>query len=116
MLPGYPVAAIMAFLVFVRRILARMSGASVLGFGAGIVQAKVACCIPSTPGVRDYVRVSLEKTTDGYVATPIRAGGSGIISSMVRANGIVVIPEGVEGLAEGEEVDVILLRPLGEGL
>jgi molybdopterin biosynthesis enzyme len=35
---------------------------------------------------------------------------------MVRANGIVVIPEGVEGLAEGEEVDVILLRPLGEGL
>lgn len=116
MLPGYPVATIMAFLVFVRRILARMLGASVLGFGAGIVRAKIACSIPSTPGVRDYVRVSLEKTADGYVATPIRAGGSGIVSSMVRANGIVVIPEDVEGLTEGEDVDVILLRPLGEGL
>jgi len=113
LLPGYPVAAIMTFLVFVRRILAKLLGTSVSEFGGGMIQARLARSIPSTPGVRSYVRVALEKTEDGYAATPISAGGSGIISSIVRAEGLVVIPEELEGLAEGEEVEVILLRPFG---
>jgi len=40
--------------------------------------------------------------------------GSGILTSMVRANGIVVVPEEKEGFEEGEVVDVILVRDLVE--
>ncbi|MEM3736568.1 MAG: molybdopterin-binding protein [Candidatus Bathyarchaeia archaeon] len=116
LLPGLPVAAVVAFLVFVRRILAVMLGSPSLGLGGGTVQARMIRSVASTPGVRSYVRVDLEKKRNGYVAIPIMAGGSGVISSMTRAKGMVVIPENVEGLAEGEEVEVILLRPLGEPL
>lgn len=46
------------------------------------------------------------------VFEPIRSTGSGVISSMVKANGMLVIPEDKEGVEEGEVVEIILLRPI----
>jgi len=110
LLPGYPVASMIAFHVFVQRVVGRMLGIPPLSMGGRIVRARMARRTPSVPGVRDFVRVTLREEKDGYVAEPIRITGSGIVSSMVKATGLVIIPEESEGIEEGERVDVILLR------
>lgn len=59
--------------------------------------------VPSIAGREDYVRVRLT----GALAEPI-LGSSAAPSSLVRANGLVVVPAGVEGIAVGAEVEVCL--------
>jgi molybdopterin molybdotransferase len=49
------------------------------------------------------------------VFEPLRATGSGVISSMVKANGMLIIPENKEGVEEGEQAEITLLRPLEDG-
>jgi len=112
LLPGNPVAALIAFDVFVRPIISRMFGISSGRERGELLKAKITRRVPSNPGIRDFVRVKVEKRGVEYFADPIRAKGAGIISSMVRANGMVIIPEEKEGIEEGEEVEVTLLRPL----
>jgi molybdenum cofactor synthesis domain-containing protein len=114
LLPGYPVAAMMAFNTFVKPVLSKMLGIWIGKPNGRVVKARMARRVPSSPGVRDFVRVIVRKANSSYIAEPIRTRGSGIISSMVKANGLVVIPEEKEGIEEGEEVDVTLLRPLEE--
>jgi molybdopterin molybdotransferase len=48
---------------------------------------------------------------DGIAADPVRTSGAGILSSLVQANGFVIVPENVEGYEEGDEVIVHLFRP-----
>jgi molybdopterin molybdotransferase len=48
------------------------------------------------------------------IAEPLRTSGSGILSSLLKSNGLVIIPEEKEGIEAGEEVEVILLRPIEE--
>jgi len=114
LLPGYPVAALIAFNTFVQAVIDRMLGTSLGKVSRQTIRAKMLRRVPSRSGIRDYVRVLVTKTEIGYVAEPIRITGAGIISSMVKANGLVVIPEEVEGLEKGEEVEVTLLRSLHE--
>ena len=114
LLPGYPVAAMMAFNTFVKPLISKMLGTPVGKSPGHVVKATMTRRVPSSPGVRDFVRVIVKKVDKGYVADPIRTRGAGIISSMVKANGLVIIPEEKEGIEEGEEVDVILLRTLEE--
>ena len=64
--------------------------------------------IASELGRRDYVRVKLEREGEGLLAEPIRVTGSGIVSSLVRADGFVMVPENTEGIEEGERVTVHL--------
>jgi molybdopterin molybdotransferase len=56
----------------------------------------------------DVVRVKLEKRKGKTLVEPIRVTGSGILSSMTRADGFVVIPESCEGFDEGQTVEVEL--------
>jgi molybdenum cofactor synthesis domain-containing protein len=114
LLPGYPVAAMMAFNTFVKPLISKMLGAPTGKLPGQVIKARMARRVPSTPGVRDFVRVIVRKREEGYIAYPIRTRGSGIISSMVKANGLLIIPEEREGIEEGEEVEVTLLRPLEE--
>ncbi len=114
LLPGYPVAALIAFTTLVRPVLNRMLGASIGVARGQVVRVRMSRRVPSSPGMRDFVRVIVRRVDGGYVAEPVRVTGAGVISSMVRANGMVVISEEREGVEEGEEVDVVLLRPLGE--
>lgn len=112
LLPGHPVAALIAFDVFVRPVMARMLGALVGGVCRGVVRARMLRRVPSRVGFMDFVRVVVRRGGDGYTAEPVRVTGSSVISSVVKANGLVVIPEEREGVEEGEEVEVTLLRPL----
>jgi len=65
----------------------------------------------TTPvGVKSYVRVKVTREPNGsFKVDPLRLTGSGILSSMTKANGILIIPEGTEGFDEEEKVEVILI-------
>ncbi len=110
MLPGSPAAALLSFYIFVVPALYRLMNVRILARKwsrqKGVLQRK----IPSDIGVRSNVRVLWE---DGKVY-PIRISGSGILSSFVRANALLIVPEEKEGYDEGEEVEVTLLRDVTE--
>lgn len=106
-LPGYPAATIIAFTVFVAPSIRKMLGAGKLDPRV-FVEAKMSGKVASTLGRRDFVRVKIEETDEGILAVPLRASGSGVMSSMVDADGLVEIPENVEGINEGELVRVAL--------
>jgi putative molybdopterin biosynthesis protein len=61
----------------------------------------------------DWVRVRLGRVGNELVATPLPRG-AGVLTSLVRADGLLVVPAGVEGHHAGEHVDVALLRGVGE--
>ena len=114
LLPGHPVAALTAFNALVRPIIARLIGAPVKQMHNKIVRATVERRIPSRPGFRDFVRVIVHITPNGFIVEPVRVRGASVISSMVRANGILEIREEKEGVEAGEEVEVALFRRLEE--
>ncbi len=111
-LPGHPAAVSICFDVFVRPVLARLSGAvphpALEGIPSSrIVKARLARSIASGSGREDYVRVALEKRDDGLWAKPV-FGASGLISTLVKAVGIVVVPVNEIGIEAGAVVDVRL--------
>ena len=73
-----------------------------------MIRAKITRRVTTTLGRKTFVRVYVFKSGEEYFAEPISARGSGIIPTMTRANGYVVVPENVEGLDEGETVPVHL--------
>ncbi|OYR76020.1 molybdopterin molybdenumtransferase MoeA [Halorubrum ezzemoulense] len=116
-LPGYPVACIVNAAQFLRPAMKRAGGADVEPFPTR--RATLGRKVASEPGVRTFARVSLSGPDDGPdgdaavddalpTATPTRASGSGILSSVALADGWVVVPEPREGLDAGESVDVEL--------
>jgi molybdopterin molybdotransferase len=104
MLPGYPVACIINAVQFLRPALKRVGHLPERPFPT--TEARLARKIPSEPGTRTFARVKLGEGDDEATATPTRASGSGILSSVALADGWVVVPEEREGLAEGETVAV----------
>jgi putative molybdopterin biosynthesis protein len=66
--------------------------------------------LPSKPGLEEHVRVILGTVGKRTVAIPI-AGGAGMLTSLVRADGILRVPEEVSGYSEGDRVTVELLTP-----
>ncbi|WP_457556201.1 molybdopterin molybdotransferase MoeA [Candidatus Pyrohabitans sp.] len=111
MLPGYPVASIVGFEALVRPALQVMLGMPPeMPYPA--VRAKMGRKIASKLGRRDFVRVRVRATDTGLEAVPIRTSGSGIVSSLVRGDGLVIVPENTEGVERGETVEVRLFRPV----
>jgi molybdopterin molybdotransferase len=102
-LPGYPVATISAFELLVRPFLYAMHG---LTEERRMIFAVASKKIPSAVGRTDFVRVKLLRTEGEYHVEPVRVSGSGILSSMTKSDGFVVIAENKEGVAEGEQVAV----------
>jgi molybdenum cofactor synthesis domain-containing protein len=110
LLPGFPVAAMITFETFVGPTIRKMMGSKILDPRAK-VEAVLASRVPSTLGRRDIVRARLETNKDGItVAFPLRSAGSGIISSMTKADGVIEIPEDIEGLEKGSKVMVKLFH------
>ncbi|MBI3243444.1 MAG: molybdopterin biosynthesis protein [Chloroflexi bacterium] len=105
--PGYPVSAAITGEIFVEPILSRWLGRA----PAQPIQmpATLSRKIASPMGDDEYMRVTVGKVGDRIVATPL-ARGAGVITSLVRADGIVRIPRFSEGLQAGEQVTVHLYR------
>ncbi len=111
-LPGHQSAVSICFELFVKPVLTRLTGAIPDPALAGVtpyrmVKAKLARSISSVPGREDHVRVTLEKQEDGLWARPV-FGASGLISTLVKAVGTVVVPVNTIGIEAGEEVEVRL--------
>jgi molybdopterin molybdotransferase len=109
MLPGYPVACIVNAVQFLRPAIERVGHLPTAS--PPETAARLARKIASEPGVRTFARVELSddevETDDGIpTATPTRAKGAGVLSSVALADGWVVVPEEREGYAEGETVAV----------
>ncbi|UEC43934.1 MAG: Molybdopterin biosynthesis protein MoeA [Methanothrix sp.] len=102
-LPGYPVAALAALYIFARPLITMMAHRTDL---PRTVPAKLAGKIVSRPGYLTFARVRLK----GGVATPIMTSGAGILSSVARADGFVLVAEEVEGRERGEMVEVNLIE------
>ena len=107
-IPGYPVSAVMAFEQFVRPLLYSLQGSPTPAFPT--VSAVLGRKLPSKLGMEEFVRVILGRVDDRLVAMPIQRG-AGIITSLTRADAILQIPQEQEGVDEGSEVEVRLLRP-----
>ncbi len=105
--PGYPVSAALTGEIFIEPLLARWLGRR--PHEPPEIEADMARKITSPLGDADYVRVAVGRVGDKILAAPI-SRGAGVISSLVRADGIVVIPAGVQGYSPGEKVRVKLYR------
>jgi molybdopterin molybdotransferase len=105
-LPGHVASAMVVFHVLVRGQIERLCGARPLAERR--VPARLSRNVASVHGRRDYLRVRLEDRGGQLWAVPI-LGKSGLIRTMVEADGLVEIDRDAEGLDEGTEVQVELL-------
>jgi putative molybdopterin biosynthesis protein len=105
--PGYPVSAALTFDLFAAPLLAALEGAA--AHRRPRMATHLARKLASTVGADDWVRVRLGRVQDRIVATPLPRG-AGVLTSLVRADGLLVVPAGLEGHHAGEEVEVELLR------
>lgn len=110
-LPGNPVASMVAFEVFARPAILKLGGHQT--WEKPTVKAILQEDIHNS-GRNHYMRAQLGKTEDGYRVTTRGSGvqvqGSGILSSLVWANALVVVPNDVTFISQGSVVDVWLLN------
>jgi putative molybdopterin biosynthesis protein len=106
-LPGFPVAAVVSARLFLCPLLRRLLGAPEPV--PATVRAVLPRALPSRLDSREFVRVRLGRVGAQTFAYPLPRGSAAILS-WTRAQGVVAIPEGVEGLEAGAAVDVELLR------
>lgn len=110
-LPGYPVSALLTMRLFVREMIS-----SFLGLGepeSHSVEATLSRPMHSPMGVDQFVRITLGRVGESLMATP-SGKGAGAVMSLVRADGLLTIPAGCEGIGAGEKVQIELLRSQSE--
>jgi len=109
--PGYPVSAALTIDIFVEPLIAHW-----LGRKRNELPTEMATLtrkIVSPPGDDDFVRVAVGKVGDKLLAAPL-SRGAGVITSLVQADGLALIPRGTQGLDAGEPVKVHLYRSRAE--
>jgi molybdopterin molybdotransferase len=106
-LPGNPVSSMVCFEEFVAPALRSMTGHARLH--RRIISARLTHDLKHQPGRTEFIRVILAKEQGGYAVTSTGAQGSGMLLSMARADGLMVVPAGSNGLTAGEQVTVQLL-------
>ncbi len=109
MLPGYPVASFVGFELFARPAVQKMAGMCQDACSYTRIEARLKRKIASQMGRLDFVRVKVEGKDGELFVEPIMLSGSGVLSSLVKADGFVLVPEEKEGIEEGEWVTVALL-------
>ncbi|MBW2615712.1 MAG: molybdopterin molybdotransferase MoeA, partial [Deltaproteobacteria bacterium] len=108
-LPGHVASALVVAEVFLARLIGRLSGQR--DFGEGFhsrVEAELSRNLESASGREDYIRVKLVENEGTLMAEPI-FGKSGLISTLVGADGLVRIDMNTEGLYQGQKVEVMLV-------
>jgi len=106
--PGYPVSAALTGEIFVEPLLATWQGRQ--PNQPVEVTAALTRKITSPAGDDDFVRMVAGRVGDRLLAAPL-SRGAGVITSLVRADGICVLPRGVQGLEPGAPVRLRLYRP-----
>ncbi len=111
-LSGNPVAAMIGFEAFARPVLLKLLG--VESEPRPVVKAKITRRVAAALGRRVFLRVHVFEEDGELLADPVRIKGAGILTTMTRANGYVIIPESREGLEKNELVTVHLFDKVGE--
>jgi molybdopterin molybdotransferase len=106
-LAGNPVSSMVNFELFTRPAILKMMGRKNLT--KPTVQAVVEDAIENTDGRRVFTRAVVEKRGGRYFARLTGPQGSGILTSMARANGLVIVPEDKPGVKPGDVVEVMML-------
>ena len=109
--PGYPVSAALTGEIFVEPLLALWTGRQPLQ--PQVVEAQLTRKLTSPAGDDDFVRVVAGRVGDRLLAAPLTRG-AGVITSLVRADGIAILPRGIQGLDAGSPVQVRLYRSSAE--
>ncbi len=112
-IPGYPVSAIMAYEELVRPLLYQVL--HLIRPERPRIKVLPTRKIPSKLGIEEFLRVKTGRVGERFYASPLPRG-SGIITSLTKADGIIRIPALSEGLDENQEIELELLRPLEEVL
>jgi molybdopterin molybdotransferase len=111
-LSGNPVAAVFGFEVFVRPTILKLLG--VQNEPRPWVEARLTKRVTGALGRRVYLRVKAIAQKGKFLAEPVSARGSGLLSSLTKANGYVIISEGQEGLEKDEKIDVHLFNSIAK--
>ncbi len=110
-LPGYPVSAVVIMNEIVKYTVDlyynRVNKKDVT------VKVKLGRRVMSSLKYEEFVRVTLGKVGDSLVAVPI-SGGAGVITSFTKADGILKVPQNLEGIESGEEVEITLLKDIND--
>jgi molybdopterin molybdotransferase len=105
-LPGNPVSAMVTFLLFVRPAIMGMSGAA---SREERVRATLDQDLPGAPGRAHAVRCRVEARDDGWHACPTGDQGSHVLTSMLGAEALAIVPPDADPPAAGETVELMLL-------
>ncbi|MDA1349367.1 MAG: molybdopterin biosynthesis protein, partial [Chloroflexi bacterium] len=106
-IPGYPVSAVLTCEIFVKPLIERKLG--VRSKQRERIEATLSRKVASPIGEDEHIRVALGRVGERMIATPIQRG-AGVITSLVRADGLVTVPRLSEGVEAGALVEVELLR------
>ena len=107
-LPGHPAAVVVCFEVFILPVLRALTGRQGKdNRDQRTIKARITKNISSSQGREDHIRVALQESDGEVWAEPV-LGKSGLIRTLVRADGTIVIPAQIGGIEEGETVDVKL--------
>jgi putative molybdopterin biosynthesis protein len=109
--PGYPVSAALTGEIFLAPLLAQWQGRPV--DEPETLEAEMGQKVHSTMGDDEYLRVVVGEVGGHFVAGPL-GRGAGVISSLVRADGVLVIHAGTQGIEAGEKVEIRLYRRRSE--
>jgi molybdopterin molybdotransferase len=104
-LPGNPVSAFVSFQVFVRPALGALQADPGLGLDA--IRAELAGPLRSPPGRRSFLRGVLDPASKKV--TPLTGQGSHQVATLGRANALIVVPEWVVQMDQGEDAEVLVL-------
>ncbi len=108
-LPGNPVAAMVTFLIFVRPALQRLMGCRTSE--PVLLKAQSAEAMRKNPYRTEYQRGIVTRESDGMLSVRTTGNqGSGVLRSMVEANGLIVLPHGQSAVAAGDSVDVLMFE------
>lgn len=110
-LPGYPVSAYIDFETFVKPVIEFFTGSSLKA--RPLEQAVISKRLVSSLKHKEYVRVKVGEVNGRLVASPL-ARGAAAATSLVKADGVCIIDQNLEGYEAGEQVQVELWRPKDE--
>lgn len=110
-IPGYPVSAYLVFETFVIPLILKFIGLEEEKevFQQAIISKKITSSLKN----RELIRVNLGYVNDKLIATPL-SSGAGVTMSLVKADGIAIIPQSLEGVDAGNPVNVRILKPLNK--
>ncbi len=106
-LPGNPVSTLVCFYLYTRPALLAMQGRSDVGLRR--VMARCAADIRLARSMTEFVRVTVTRKDDEYLAAPTGNQGSGILSSLSKADGLLIGPAAADSLKAGDQATVLLL-------